>query len=270
MGAGSRWHRAERGGGAGAWALEGVCGGGPLKSRWVESVSQTGEEKAGCGARVWTLLQGLPGSWGRGGVSRRREIVVPPQGGSGGPVAPCFRVGSSQGHQVGQNVVFRPCVAVPVAPGASGPLTPLGAVAETELLLYCKLAAVLRAAGGRNDCLTTELLLSLSDPWARPTVAALPWGSGAPAPSILEQSGTLFAAARSRCFLALYPRGAVASSASPWPRVALVSAGSCGAEAMSAVVAGCGLRGAGGPSAGGGGGSWPMGVWEGEPGAVKV
>ena len=43
---------------------------------------------------------------------------------------------------MGQNIVFRPCVALPVAPGASGPLTPLGAVAETELLLYCKLAAV--------------------------------------------------------------------------------------------------------------------------------
>ena len=101
-------------------------------------------------------------------------------------------------------------------------------------------------------------------------MAALPWGSGTPALSILEQSGALFAAARSRCFLALYPWGAVARSASPWPRVALVSAGGCGAEAMSAVVAGCGLRGAGGLSAGGGGVSWPLGVWEGEPGAVKV
>ena len=105
-------------------------------------------------------------------------------------------------------------------------------------------------------------------------MAALPWGSGTPALSILEQSGALFAAARSRCFLALYPWGAVARSASPWPRVALVSAGGCGAEAMSAVVAGAGGgggRGApGGPPGPGGRASGPRGGWDGEPGAVKV
>ena len=72
-----------RGVGTGRCVWRGPFGPCPLKSRWVESVSQTGEERAGCGARVWTLLQGLPRSWGRGGVSRRREIVVPPEWGAG-------------------------------------------------------------------------------------------------------------------------------------------------------------------------------------------
>lgn len=214
------------------------------------------EARLGCGAGVCTPLQGLPGPRGQGGGAQGvggAGAPGPRVGGWGlGPLALAWtRARTAQRVRTLSSVPALLCqwLLGPQAPDPSGGWAKdVGCHFIVSWWLVREVTEAGTAASPQS-CFSA----SLTPLW--PSRAALPWGSGAPAPSIPEQSAASFPNSGSCCVSVLHPSEAVAGLASLWPHVALVSAGGCGAEAMSAQGGGLWPEGKGAM-----GGSWPMGA----------